>query len=177
MATSSTSRLDSSNWTNGQPVNLFTALGFSVPAGFKYPALTATLAAQSEAAQTSATGNTSLQTSASSSNQSTSTLAKTEAANQTLGQQLAAVYGWSTGPEWTALNAVVMAESGWNNTAQNPHSTAYGIGQFLNTTWATVGGTKTSNATTQIKLMLQYIKQRYGTPQAAWAHELAYGWY
>jgi hypothetical protein len=91
------------------------------------------------------------------------------AANKRLGQQLAASYGWSTGSQWTALNNLVMGESGWDNNAQNPTSTAYGIGQFLNTTWATVGGTKTSNPTIQIKLMLKYIKMRYGTPEKAWA--------
>lgn len=98
-------------------------------------------------------------------------------ANKTLGQQLAAPYGWSTGNEWTALNNLVMAESGWDNTAQNPSSTAYGIGQFLDSTWATVGGTKTSNASTQIKLMLKYIKVRYGDPIKAWDHEMANHWY
>jgi hypothetical protein len=71
-------------------------------------------------------------------------------ANKALGQKLAAPYGWGSGSQWTALNNLVMSESGWRNDAQNPKSTAYGIGQFLNSTWATVGGTKTSNPTIQI---------------------------
>ena len=101
----------------------------------------------------------------------------TAAANEAAGRLLAAPYGWSTGAQWTALNNVVMKESGWNNTAQNPTSTAYGIGQFLDTTWATVGYTKTSVATTQIAAMLKYIKQRYGTPEGAWAMEESAGYY
>src|SRR5579859_4287505 len=54
-----------------------------------------------------------------------------EKANQTLGKAMAAAYGWAAGTNWTSLDNVVMAESGWNNLAQNPGSTAYGIGQFL----------------------------------------------
>ena len=54
---------------------------------------------------------------------------------------------------------------------------AYGIAQFLDSTWATVGGTKTSDPTLQIRYGLDYIAGRYGTPVAAWAHETAEGWY
>jgi hypothetical protein len=43
----------------------------------------------------------------------------------------ASQYGWS-GKEWDALYAVIMRESGFRNTAQNPTSTAYGMFQFLN---------------------------------------------
>jgi hypothetical protein len=99
-----------------------------------------------------------------------------EAANKTLGESMAAAYGW-TGTEWTDLNNIVMAESGWNNLAQNPNSTAYGIFQFLDTTWASVGYTKTSDPVTQIAAGLKYIKQRYGDPVSAWAFHLANGWY
>lgn len=98
-------------------------------------------------------------------------------ANQATGRLMAAGYGWSTGAEWTALNNTVMAESGWDNTAQNPTSTAYGIFQFLDTTWVTVGYSKTSDPVTQIAAGLKYIKQRYGDPVAAWQFHLANGWY
>jgi phage-related protein len=99
------------------------------------------------------------------------------AANAALGKRLAAAYGWGSGAQWNALNALVMSESGWNNNAQNPTSTAYGIGQFLNSTWAGVGATKTSNPTAQIQAMLRYIKQRYGSATAAWSFKRSHNWY
>jgi len=99
------------------------------------------------------------------------------AANQALGRLMAAAYGWSTGTEWADLNNVVMSESGWRSDAQNPTSTAYGIFQFLDTTWASVGYTKSSNPATQIAAGLKYIKERYGDPVKAWAFHLANGYY
>ena len=99
------------------------------------------------------------------------------AANKKLGQTLAAAYGWGTGSQWGYLNGVVMLESGWCNTAQNDTSTAYGIGQFLDTTWAGTGYSKTSDPTIQILAMLRYIKDRYKTPQAAYAFHIQNDWY
>ena len=101
----------------------------------------------------------------------------TAAANQAIGQRLAAGFGWGSGQEWDALVALWNRESGWNNTAQNPTSTAYGIAQFLDTTWSTVGAGKTSDPTVQIFAGLTYIKARYGDPVKAWQHEEAEGWY
>lgn len=75
------------------------------------------------------------------------------------------------------FNKVVMAESGWNNTAQNPTSTAFGIAQFLDSTWATVGYEKTDDPYIQIDAMVDYIKQRYGDPQSAWSHHIRRNWY
>jgi transglycosylase-like protein with SLT domain len=98
-------------------------------------------------------------------------------ANQATGRLMAASYGWGAGQEWTALNNVVMSESGWSSTAQNPTSTAYGIFQFLDTTWASVGYTKTSDPVVQIAAGLAYIRQRYGDPVRAWAFHQANGWY
>jgi hypothetical protein len=92
---------------------------------------------------------------------------------------MAAQMGW-TGSQWTALNNLMMAESGWITDNQNPGSSAFGIGQFLDNTWATVaafdgGITKAQargNPGLQIKAMLEYIKHRYpGGPAQAWAGE------
>ena len=77
-------------------------------------------------------------------------------------------YGWGTSQQQPLVN-LWNGESGWNPTAQNPGSTAYGIAQFLDGTWSGVGCTKSSNAEVQIQCGLKYIKQRYGSPAMAWA--------
>lgn len=82
-------------------------------------------------------------------------------------QQLAAQRGW-TGNQWRDLDQLVAHESSWNPKAQNPTSSAYGLFQFLNSTWKGVGGHKTSDPTLQGKYGLQYIAQRYGNPSKAW---------
>ena len=97
------------------------------------------------------------------------------AANRKLGQELAAKMGWS-GALWDAYDKLVMKESGWKNTAQNPTSTAYGIGQFLDSTWKGYGP-KTSDPRLQIQYMLQYIKNRYGDPSKALQFHLKNNWY
>jgi SLT domain-containing protein len=51
--------------------------------------------------------------------------------------------------------------------AQNPTSTAYGLFQFLNGTWGTVGGSKTSDPKKQLEYGLKYIQQRYGDVRGA----------
>jgi hypothetical protein len=96
---------------------------------------------------------------------------------QALMRSMAASVGW-TGAEWTALNALEMAEAGYSLTATNPSSGAYGLAQFINgaSEYATYGGNSTT-AQGQITGMFNYIKQRYGDPVAAEAHEVAYGWY
>ncbi|MGH8876367.1 MAG: peptidoglycan DD-metalloendopeptidase family protein, partial [Stackebrandtia sp.] len=96
-------------------------------------------------------------------------------ANARLGRRMLQARGW--GRFWSELNALVMGESGWRNTAQNPTSSAYGIGQFLDSTWATVGARKTSNAAAQIRAMFDYIAQRYVNPARAWAFKQANNWY
>jgi hypothetical protein len=68
-------------------------------------------------------------------------------------------------------------ESGWNPNARNPSSTAYGIPQFLDSTWAGTGIGKTSDGFRQIDAGLIYIDSRYGSPCGAWAHSRADNWY
>ena len=104
------------------------------------------------------------------------------AANQAIGKMLAATYGWATGAEWDDLVKLWNQESGWNNKAENPGSGAYGIPQALPASKMPLsarppsqGGS--SNATAQISWGLSYIKERYGSPSAAWAHEVANNWY
>ena len=90
----------------------------------------------------------------------------------------AARYGWATGAEWNALNTVEMDEAGYNIHAQNPGSGAYGLAQFINgpSEYAQYGG-NSATAWGQAVGMVNYVKQRYGDPIAAAAHEAAFHWY
>lgn len=101
------------------------------------------------------------------------------AANQAIARLLAAPYGWSAGPEWDALVKLWNQESGWSNTAKNPSSGAYGIPQALPESKLPAAGQESggSDPSAQISWGLAYIKQRYGSPSAAWAHEQANNWY
>jgi len=96
-------------------------------------------------------------------------------------QQIAAAmlgsFGWSSG-EFGCLQSLWNAESGWNPSASNPISGAYGIPQALpGSKMASAGPDWQTNPATQIKWGLGYIKQVYGSPCAAWSHEQSAGWY
>lgn len=87
-------------------------------------------------------------------------------------------WGWGPGSnQWNDLSALISKESSWNPTAQNPTSTAYGLFQFLNGTWGTVGGKKTPNPGEQTEYGLRYIRQKYRDPVGAWGFHRANGWY
>jgi tape measure domain-containing protein len=90
------------------------------------------------------------------------------ASNRSLAMIMARAYGW-TGSQFAALDRLIMGESGWRSDAQNPTSSAYGIFQFLNSTWGAVGASKTANPAGQIAAGLRYIAQVYGSPAAAYA--------
>ncbi len=79
--------------------------------------------------------------------------------------------------QFDCLDALWEAESSWRPTAQNPTSTAYGIAQFLNGTWAGTGIAKTSDPFGQIDAGLVYIEERYGSPCAAWDFHQSNNWY
>ena len=86
-------------------------------------------------------------------------------------------FGWG-GRQFSPLDKLWNRESSWNKYAYNPSSGAYGIPQAVpGSKMASAGKHWRSNATTQIRWGLGYIKGRYGYPRAAWEHELAYGWY
>lgn len=75
-----------------------------------------------------------------------------------------------------AMMQIVTKESGFNNVAQNKHSTAYGMFQFLDSTWRNYG-IKTSDPIQQTEAGVAYIKARYGTPQNALRFHNKMGWY
>lgn len=99
------------------------------------------------------------------------------AANFQFAQNIAGNYGWANPAELDAWYTLGMKESGWRNTAQNPTSTAYGIGQFLDKTWSGYGIPKTSDPALQVEAMARYIKARYGSPSRALAFHRANNWY
>jgi resuscitation-promoting factor RpfB len=76
------------------------------------------------------------------------------------------------------LNPLWAHESSWNVYALNAYSGAYGIPQAVpGSKMASAGRHWRTSARTQIRWGLRYIKDRYGSPAAAWRHELATGWY
>ena len=102
--------------------------------------------------------------------------ARARYARQT-ARKLLGHYGWGAG-QFTPLNELWNRESGWNKYATNPYSGAYGIPQAVpGSKMSSAGPNWQTNAGTQIRWGLRYIKSRYGSPGAAWGHELAYGWY
>jgi phage-related protein len=97
-------------------------------------------------------------------------------AAQAWAQQALVGYGWQS--QSGDLIRLWNRESGWRWNATNPYSGAYGIPQSLPASkMGSAGGDWRDNAATQIKWGLGYIRGRYGSPAAAWAHETSAGWY
>lgn len=115
---------------------------------------------------------------------------------QNTAKLLLSKYGWEAA-QMGSLIRLWTQESGWSTAARNPTSGAYGIAQALghggadtaapdgtNEYGAQYGLTpgeaqqaNAGNARWQIEWGLGYIKDRYGSPDAAWAHEQANNWY
>ena len=94
-----------------------------------------------------------------------------------IAQAMLASFGWSS-RQFSCLDPLWAHESGWNVTAYNAGSGAYGIPQALpGSRMADAGPDWQTSAATQIKWGLEYIKGSYGSPCGAWAHEQATGWY
>ena len=80
--------------------------------------------------------------------------------------------------QFPCLNKLWQKESGWNVKAYNSSSGATGIPQALpGNKMASAGSDWKTNAATQIKWGLGYIKGRWNTPCGAWAHSQSAGWY
>ncbi|MGN9840785.1 lytic transglycosylase domain-containing protein [Nonomuraea sp. H19] len=97
--------------------------------------------------------------------------------NKATAKAMMAQFGFGA-DQWGCLERLWHKESGWNERAMNRYSGAYGIPQSLpGTKMASAGADWQTNAATQIKWGLGYIKGRYGTPCSAWAHSQRVGWY
>ena len=79
--------------------------------------------------------------------------------------------------QYSCLVSLWNRESHWSVTAANPNG-AYGIPQALpGSKMASAGADWQTDAATQIRWGLGYIRSVYGSPCAAGSHEQAYGWY
>jgi hypothetical protein len=96
---------------------------------------------------------------------------------QQIAEAMLGSFGWSSS-QFSCLEPLWAHESGWSVSAYNPGSGAFGIPQALpGSRMASAGPDWQTDAATQIKWGLEYIKGTYGSPCGAWAHEEATGWY
>ncbi|WP_149549700.1 transglycosylase SLT domain-containing protein [Streptomyces marokkonensis] len=80
--------------------------------------------------------------------------------------------------EFQCFSNIVQHESGWNPTATNASSGAYGLVQALPASkMASAGSDWKTNPATQIKWGLDYMKDRYGSACGAWSFWQANNWY
>jgi hypothetical protein len=90
--------------------------------------------------------------------------------------------GWTVA-EWKCLRNIWTKESNFNPKAENKSSGAYGIAQFMPSTWGNYKVEKTASAELQIKYGLRYIYKRYGSENDpngacnAWSFWQQKGWY
>ncbi|WP_344446904.1 transglycosylase SLT domain-containing protein, partial [Kitasatospora nipponensis] len=80
--------------------------------------------------------------------------------------------------QWAAFSNIISHESSWKITAVNPSSGSYGLGQALPASkMASAGSDWRTNPVTQIKWTLNYMNDRYGSPNAAWSFWQSHHWY
>ena len=86
-------------------------------------------------------------------------------------------YEWGE-DQFACYDSIIMRESRWIVTADNPYSSAYGIPQALpGKRMAEFGDDWRTNPATQIRWGLNYVDERYGTPCQAWSFKRGHGWY
>src|SRR5699024_5793823 len=85
-----------------------------------------------------------------------------------IAQEMLGDRGWGQ-DQWQCLDNLWSRESGWNPSAHNSSSGAYGIPQALpGSKMASVGSDWRTNPATQIEWGLNYVEGRYGSPCGAW---------
>lgn len=99
-----------------------------------------------------------------------------KASLQAYSKALLSKYGW--GNQWNSFNALVNSESSWDVHATNPSSGAYGLAQALPASkYNSTGSDWKTSGDTQLRWMMDYIKSRYGDPNAAWSFHQKNNWY
>ncbi|MFI8825941.1 transglycosylase SLT domain-containing protein [Streptomyces sp. NPDC053431] len=82
------------------------------------------------------------------------------------------------GDQFQCFSNIVNHESGWDYTATNASSGAYGLVQALpGSKMSSAGADWRTNPATQIKWGLSYMNGRYGSPCGAWSFWQANHWY
>jgi hypothetical protein len=79
--------------------------------------------------------------------------------------------------QFLCLTKLIGKESAWNPKAENPISTASGLGQLLDSTASSLGMKKSDSAVSQLVATLSYISRRHSHPCGAWKHFQKNGWY
>lgn len=79
--------------------------------------------------------------------------------------------------QYSCLAKLIGKESAWKSEAQNPTSTASGLGQLLDSTYDRLGMEKSNSGVAQLVATLSYIHRRHVTPCGAWKHFQKNGWY
>jgi len=82
-----------------------------------------------------------------------------------------------TKKQHACLTKLLGKESAWNPKAQNPKSSAKGIGQLLDGTYRNLGMRHSQASVSQLVATLTYIHRRHITPCNAWAFFKARNYY
>jgi hypothetical protein len=108
---------------------------------------------------------------------STVTVTAPSGSPEQIAEAMLGSFGWSSS-QFACLDPLWAHESGWSVSAYNAGSGAFGIPQALpGSRMASAGPDWQTDAATQIKWGLEYIKDTYGSPCGAYDHEEATGWY
>ena len=110
----------------------------------------------------------------------TATVAKAPQHDPTVAKEIAyrmlPSFGFNQTTQYSCLVILWNTVSGWNVYAASRPG-AYGIPQAPGDAMASAGPDWRTDAATQIKWGLGYIKETYGTPCAAWQYEESNGSY
>jgi hypothetical protein len=84
-----------------------------------------------------------------------------------------------TTKQYKCFSSLIGKESAWRNYAQNPTSSAKGIGQLLDGTYRNLGMKHSEVEAAQVVAALAYIGRKYGSsgPCGAWKHWQTKKWY
>lgn len=85
-----------------------------------------------------------------------------------------------TGSSWQCLSTIIDRETGgsWSVYETNSSSGAYGLPQSLpGSKMSSAGSDWRSNPATQVRWMIGYVRERYGSPCGAWAFWRQNLWY